>query len=118
MIYKQRTDEEKKRTRKLIDIGGLVTKAGMGDYPKPFLLGLLYKCKREIVPKLTRQELDELFESGFTELQKRGQNKADAKPQEQAKEQRQQKPAVEGPKRKLYFYEKEGFEPWMAALEY
>jgi hypothetical protein len=118
MIYKQRTDEEKKRTRKLIDIGGLVIKAGMGDYPKPFLLGLLYKCKIEIVPKLTRQELDELFESGFRELQKRGQSKADSKLQEQAKDQGQPKPVVEEPKRKLYFCEKEGFEPWMAALEY
>jgi hypothetical protein len=118
MIYKQRTDEEKKRTRKLIDIGGLVTKAGMGDYPKPFLLGLLYKCKMEIVPKLTRQELDELFESGFRELQKSGRNKVDVKPQEQSKDQGQPKSQVEGPKRKLYFYEKEGFEPWMAALEY
>jgi len=118
MIYKQRTDEEKKRTRKLIDIGGLVTKAGMGDYPKPFLLGLLYKCKIEIVPKLTRQELDELFESGFRELQKRGQSKADSKLQKKTKDQGQPKPGVEDPKRKLYFYEKEGFEPWMAALEY
>ena len=85
MIYKQRTDEEKKRTRKLIDIGGLVIKAGMGDYPKPFLLGLLYKCKIEIVPKLTRQELDELFESGFRELQKRGQSKADSKLQKKTR---------------------------------
>ena len=117
MIYKQRTDEEKKRTRKLIDIGGLVTKAGMGDYPKPFLLGLLYKCKIEIVPKLTRQELDELFESGFRELQKRGQSKADSKLQEQTKDQGT-KARSEEPKHKLYFYEKEGFEPWMAALEY
>ena len=107
MIYKQRTDEEKQRTRKLIDIGGLVNKAGMADYPKPFLLGLFLKCKREIVPRLSRQELDELSEIGFTELQKRGQNKQKPKPKKQPE------PPKEGPKPKPDLTNADGLEPWM-----
>ena len=113
MIYKQRTDEEKQRTRKLIDIGGLVNKAGMGDYPRPFLLGLFLKCKREIVPKLTRQELDELSEIGFLELQKRVKNRLKAKPKEQSSQAGQPETPKATSKREPYFYEKEELEPWM-----
>ena len=113
MIYKQRTDEEKQRTRNLIDLGGLVNKAGMGDYPRPFLLGLFLKCKREIVPKLTRQELDELSEIGFLELQKRVKNRPKARPKEQPSQAGQPEPLKTKQKRELYFYEKEELEPWM-----
>ena len=104
-----KTDGEKRRTRKLIELGGLVAKAGMGDYAKPFLLGFFIRCKRELIPTMTRQEMDLLFEEGFVALQKDSpKKKRIERPEEQPR------PAIETPKKKEYFYDKVGeLEPWM-----
>ena len=111
VIIRLKTDGEKRRAHKLIQLGGLVAKAGMGDYPKPFLLGLFLKCKREIVPTLTRQELDRLSEDGYNELLKGAKKKAPKKAdQPDARESE-----IKKPKRKEYFYDKVGgLEPWMS----
>ena len=82
----------------------------MGDYPKPFLLGLFLKCKKEIVPTLTRQELDRLSEDGYNELLKG----AKKKPSKKADQPEATEPGIEKPKSKEYFYDKIGeLEPWM-----
>ena len=104
------TDGEKKRTHRLIELGGLVSKADIGDYPKPFLMGLFLKCKREIVPTLTKKELDKLTEDGYNELLKG----AKKKPIKKANKPEAMEPEIEKPKKREYFYDKVGeIESWM-----
>lgn len=59
-IAQDEADKERKaRTRRLIELGGLVDIAGVGDYDKAVLLGMLAS-----IPDLQEQELEQMRQRG------------------------------------------------------
>ena len=82
--------------KKLIDWGAAIIVAEMDHMSKPFVIGLLRKCRREIIPVLTEAEIDAIKHDGFVAMQVRKyKGKIDGPgPTPDSK-----------PKKKKYFYE-------------
>ena len=91
-----RKHRQAQHNKKLIDWGAAMIVAEVDHMPKPFIIGLLRKCRREIIPKLTEVEIDAIKHDGFVAMQVR-----------------KYKGKIEGvdlkpdlkPKKKKYFYE-------------
>ena len=99
---KFKPSKEQKHTKNLIYWGAAMIVAEVDHMPKPFIIGLLRKCRKEIIPKLTDAEMDALKHDGFVAMQVR-----------------KYKGKIEGmgptpepkPEKKKYFYEIEKPEP-------
>lgn len=93
---------QSQHNKKLIDWGAAMIVAEVDHMPKPFVIGLLRKCRREIIPKLTEAEIEAIKHDGFVAMQVRKyKGKIDGPG-----------PTLDSkPKKKKYFYEIEKPEP-------
>ena len=90
----------RQHTKELINWGASVIVAEMDHYPKPFVVGLLRKCRREIIPHFSEADIDAITHDGFVAMQARKYKGKIEKPEQQ----------VAKPK---HFYQTGIIEPWM-----
>ena len=94
---KMRAQEQKKYNKNLIEWGVSIKTAEMDHFSKPFIIGLLRKCRREMLPALSDNDLKKIEADGFYAMLSR-KYKGNI-PEDKLK-----------PK---HFYESEEIEPWM-----
>jgi hypothetical protein len=93
---------KKNYNKDLIEWGLSVGTAEMNHHSKPFVIGLLRKCNREILPGLTDKDYKDIEHDGYIamEMRKKKRSKVSSKP------------AEDRPK-KQFFYHKDQDEAWM-----
>jgi hypothetical protein len=92
-------EEQRKYNRDLILWGVSIKTAEMDHYTRPFIIGLLIKCRREILPDLSANDLTNIENDGFIAMLSR-----------------KYKGRANIPKQKLkpkHFYQTGIIEPWM-----
>ena len=110
--------KEQKHNKSLIDWGAAMIVAEVDHMPKPFIIGLLRKCRREIIPKLSDAEMDAIKHDGFVAMQVRkykgkiegGNPTPEAKPTKKKYFYQIEKPvpqANDKTESKKYFYQKD-----------
>lgn len=58
-------EEQKKYNRNLIEWGVSIKTAEMDHFSKPFIIGLLRKCRREMLPALSDVDLKKIENDGY-----------------------------------------------------
>lgn len=58
-------EEQRKYNRNLIEWGVSIKTAEMDHYSKPFIIGLLRKCRKELLPALSDKDRKEIENDGF-----------------------------------------------------
>ena len=80
-----RNEKYNKYDRNLIEWGVSIKTAEMDHFPKPFIIGLLRKCRREVLPALSDVDLKKIENDGYIAMLSRKYKGKDKIPEQKLK---------------------------------
>jgi len=79
------SEKQKKHERDLIEWGISIKTAEMDHFPKPFIIGLLRKCRREVLPALSDVDLKRIENDSYIAMLSRKYKGEDKIPEQKRK---------------------------------